>query len=286
MTPPTTLIIAEDDPETLQMLDTYLRAQGYQVVPAFHCQELEETAISQHADVILMDLHLPGDDPLGMAKRLCVNRRTAGIPILILSDPMEREDRLEALSAGIEDFIPRPFDLQELGLRVRNAVERSHRSRKINPVTELPEGPPVDEALQRMLCQPEWSLADIRVLRLDAFRAARGFSVANDALGSIGKFLQQAAAQRLKVGVLVGHLNFDEFVVLSDLPALDEFIMSTMRGLAETARAYNPVYSSLDPDNAPPELSLQYRLLSSSDGTFDTRESLLAALDQTPLRTR
>jgi DNA-binding response OmpR family regulator len=285
MTASATLIIAEHDGETLQMLDTYFRTQGYRTVHVFHGSEVEGPAASMPADMIILDAGLPGEDTFALARRLRANRRTAGIPILMLSDPMERDARLEALSAGVEDTIARPFDLQELGLRVRNALDRASRSRITNPITDLPEGRPVDEALQRMLLQPAWSLFNLRVLHLDAFRAARGFPVANDLLRSVGKKLQQTAAERLKVGVLVGHRTFDEFLILSDLPSLDEYVKTAALWLAEIIQSFRPVYSSLDPNQPAPEISFQFRQLSSADGPFDTRDALLVGLDQTPPRT-
>jgi DNA-binding response OmpR family regulator len=285
MTAPATLILAEPDGETLQMLDTYFRAQGYRTVHVFSCEAVEEPAVSLPADMIILDSCLPGEGALELAKRLHANRRTAGIPILMLSDPMERGMRLDMLAAGVEDTAARPFDLQELGLRVRNALERASRSRTMNPITDLPEGRPVDEALQRMLVQPAWSLLDIRAIHLDAFRAARGFPVANEMLRAVGKTLQQAAAERLKVGVLVGHRAIDEFIILSDLPSLDEFVKMAATWLAETTQSFRPVYSSLDPQHPTPDIRFQFRMLSSSDGPFDTRDALLVALDQTPPRT-
>jgi DNA-binding response OmpR family regulator len=285
MTAPATLILAEHETETLQMLEAFFQSQGFRTVHIFDCASVEEMAIFHAADVILLDANLPGGDAFDVARRLNSNRRTAGVSVLMLSDPLERDDRLKALAAGIEDTISRPFDLQELGLRVRNALERTNRTRTLHPITELAEGRPVEEALQRMLVQPEWSLADIRISNFDSFRAARGFPVANDFLRAVGTTLQRAAAERLKVGVLVGHRTFDEFLVLSDLPAMDEFMKTISGLLLETTKLFRPVYSSLDPQNAASDVVFLYRVLTSGDGRFATRESLLAALDQTPFRT-
>jgi CheY-like chemotaxis protein len=285
MTAPSTLMIAEHDTETLQMLDLYFRSQGFQTIHAYDCAHVEEAAVFHAVDLILLDAKLPGGDAFDVARRLNTSRRTAGVSVIMLSDPLERNDRLKALEAGIEDFISRPFDLQELGLRVRNVMGRARRSQTLHPVTELPEGRIVKEALQRMLLQPEWSLADIRLLNLDSFRAAFGFPVANDLLRAVAKSLQQMAAERLKVGVFVGHRTFDELLVLSDLPAMQDFLKTANLTLRETALSFQPANPSLDPQNAPPEISFSFRSLTASDGPFDTRDSLLAALDQTPPRT-
>jgi GGDEF domain-containing protein len=189
------------------------------------------------------------------------------------------------LEVGVDDYIGKPFDLQEIGLRVRNAVERARRKRTANPVTGLPEGKPVEDGLQRILLQPDWSMVTIQILGMDAFRANRGFPVADDMLKAVGQALQNAAAAQLKVGAMVGHLAFDEFVILSDMPSLLEFTKPMAAKLEETARSFYPVMAQLDSHQLPVEVTFHFRFLSSSDGTFPSRDALQNALDNTPSRT-
>jgi GGDEF domain-containing protein len=203
----------------------------------------------------------------------------------MLTDLHERSDRLKGLEVGVDDYIGKPFDLQEIGLRVRNTIERTSRKRITNPVTGLPEGKPVEDGLQRILLQPEWSIATIRIHGLDSFRAGRGFPAADDMLLATGQALQNAAASQLKVGAMVGHLTFDEFIILSDMPSLLEFAKSIAAKLKETAQGFYPVMAKADPSQPAAEVLFQFRFLSSSDGTFPSLDALQNALDQTPHRT-
>ncbi len=279
------LLIVEDDLATASLLETYFQSQNYRTACVRHGEEAEPLAQDSHPDLVLLDVRLPGIDGFEVARRLRHNRRTAAVPILMLTDLRDRDDRLKGLEAGVDDYLGKPFDLQETGLRVRNAVERGRRKRTANPVTALPEGQPVDDGLQRILLQPDWSIVTIQLHGMDAFRASRGFPVADDMLRAIGQKLQNGIAAQLKVGTMVGHLAFDEFVILSDRPSLLEFAKLMAATLEQTARSFYPVMAKLDSNQIPSEVTFHFRFLSSADGTFPSLDSLQNALDQTPSRT-
>lgn len=275
------LLIVEDDPGTAGLLETYFQSQGYRTECVRHGEEAEPLAMETRPHVILLDIRLPGIDGFEVVRRLRSHRRTSTIPILMLTDLHERSDRLKGLEVGVDDYIGKPFDLQEIGLRVRNTIERAGRRRISHPVTGLPEGKPVDDGLQRILVQPEWSIVTIRIDGLDTFRAAHGFPAADDILQAVGSTLQNAAASQLKVGAVVGHLAFDEFIILSDMPSLLEFSKSVAENLNQTAQDISPAPDKPDI----PALTFQFRCLSSSDGTFPSLDALQDALEQTPYRT-
>jgi DNA-binding response OmpR family regulator len=278
------LLIVEDDPATASLLETYFQSQGFRIRCVRHGEEAEPSAQELRPDLVLLDVRLPGIDGFEVAKRLRNHRRTSFIPILMLTDLKDRSDRLKGLEVGVDDYLAKPFDLQEIGLRVRNAVDRARRKRIANPVTGLPEGKPVEEGIQRMLLQPDWSMMTIRLQGLDAFRASRGFPVADDLMHSAGQTLQNAVASQLKVGSTAGHLAFDEFVVFSDLPSLFEFAKFLAEKLKPLSQSFLPVMAKSDSMQSPPPILFQFRFLSSSDGAFPSLDALQNALDQTPLR--
>src|SRR4030042_1205016 len=181
------LLIVEDDPGTASLLETFFQTQGCRTECVRHGEEAEPLALESRPDLVLLDIRLPGIDGFEVVRRLRKHRRTSAIPILMLTDLQDRSDRLKGLEVGVEDYIGKPFDLQEIGLRVRNTIERARRKRTTNPVTDLPEGKPVEDSLQRILLQPEWSIVTVRLGGLDAFRATRGFPAAADMLQTAGK---------------------------------------------------------------------------------------------------
>jgi PleD family two-component response regulator len=279
------LLIVEDDPATASLLETYFQSQGFRTRCVRHGEEAEPSAQELRPDLVLLDVRLPGIDGFEVARRLRNHRRTSFIPILMLTDLKDRSDRLKGLEAGVDDYVAKPFDLQEIGLRVRNAVDRARRKRIANPVTGLPEGKPVEEGLQRMLLQPDWSILTIRLQGLDSFRANHGFLAADDLMHSVGQTLKKTVASQLKVGSIAGHLTFDEFVVLSDLPSLFDFAKHLAEKLRPIPQSFLPVMAQSDSRQGQPPILFQFRFLSSTDGAFPSLDALQNALDQTPLRT-
>jgi len=118
---------------------------------------------------------LPDIDGYEVARRLRKDRRTKDVPIIFLTDRRSRSDRLQGLELGADDYVTKPFDVQELRLRVRNALRRSVQGTLTNPVTNLPEGVLVDERLGECLDSTEWGILLIGLENLDGFREAYGF---------------------------------------------------------------------------------------------------------------
>ncbi len=84
--------------------------------------------------MVILDIRLPDIDGYEVARRLRDNRRTADIPIIFLTEKRDRSERLQGLELGADDYITKPFDVQELRLRIRNALRRAeqdtpHKSR-------------------------------------------------------------------------------------------------------------------------------------------------------------
>ncbi len=107
-------------------------------------------AVRRRPDLTILDIRLPDIDGYEVARRLRSNRRTEDIPIIFLTEKRNRVDRLQGLEIGADDYITKPFDIQELRLRVRNALRRSSHGALNNPVTNLPEGGLVDERLREL----------------------------------------------------------------------------------------------------------------------------------------
>ena len=141
------ILIIEDDLDVAEMLDAYFRVQGYEVYTANWGEDGVKTCQTKRPDLVILDIRLPDIDGYEVAKRLRDNRRTSGIPIIFLTEKRSRSERLQGLELGADDYITKPFDIQELRLRVRNSLQRLTLGSVNNPVTNLPEGAIVDERL-------------------------------------------------------------------------------------------------------------------------------------------
>ncbi|HNH26690.1 MAG TPA: response regulator transcription factor, partial [Anaerolineales bacterium] len=145
------ILIVEDDPDVAEMLTAYFRTQDYEVFTVNWGEDGVRSALQVNPDLAILDIRLPDIDGYEVARRLRTDRRTAQIPIIFLTEKRDRADRLQGLELGADDYITKPFDVQELRLRVRNALKRVSQGSLTNPVTGLPEGALVDEKLSEVL---------------------------------------------------------------------------------------------------------------------------------------
>lgn len=119
------LLIVEDDHFVQDLLATCLKNEGYAVATADTGEAMFEALDAQDIHLILLDLTLPDEDGLTLARKV---RARSSIPIIVLTSREEKEDRLAALEIGADDFLNKPCDIKELTLRVRNLLGRAGAS--------------------------------------------------------------------------------------------------------------------------------------------------------------
>lgn len=118
------VLVVEDEPDLSTLLDRHLTRAGYQVLLAQDGLEALERAWTEPLDLILLDLMLPNVDGLEVCKRLKRDRRTARLPVIMLTAKQEPVDRIVGLELGADDYITKPFNLRELILRVGMVLRR------------------------------------------------------------------------------------------------------------------------------------------------------------------
>lgn len=116
------LLIVDDDRELSFMLATYLTGQGYLVTVLHHGGELDTLLAQAAPDLLILDVMLPGEDGLSIARRL-----SGTLPILMLSAKGEDIDRILGLEFGADDYLAKPFNPRELLARVRALLRRAHK---------------------------------------------------------------------------------------------------------------------------------------------------------------
>jgi two-component system response regulator QseB len=124
------VLVVEDDPQLSRMLEQLLTLEGYRVEAARDGQRGLHLGLSRSFDVILLDRGLPAVDGLDLLARL--RARGIGTPVLILSALGQPQDRVDGLDAGAEDYLTKPFDVDELLARLRALLRRN-----VDRATEL-----------------------------------------------------------------------------------------------------------------------------------------------------
>ena len=121
----TVILAVDDDPALLRTLTINLRARGYEVETAGDGRSALQAVAERMPDLVLLDLGLPDIDCVSVLTRL---RTFAAVPVLVLSARHAADDKVEALDLGADDYVTKPFGMEELLARVRAAVRHSRRS--------------------------------------------------------------------------------------------------------------------------------------------------------------
>lgn len=221
------ILVVEDDLDVAEMLNAYFRVQGYEVFTVNWGEDGVRACQTVNPDLVVLDIRLPDIDGYEVARRLRTDRRTQDVPIIFLTEKRDREDRLHGLELGADDYITKPFDVQELRLRVRNALRRATQGSLNNPVSGLPDGALVDEKLNDLLEKGKWSLILVSIINLDVFRDLYGFVASDDVLRAISLMIHNVMRESGDADEFVGHLTPTDFVLMvspGNLSALKDLI--------------------------------------------------------------
>ncbi len=210
------LLIVEDDSDLSDMLDAYFRVQEYDVLTAMWGRDALKICSEEPVNLIMLDIRLPDIDGYEICRQLRSQRRTQDVPIIFLTEKRDRVDKLQGLELGVVDYITKPFDVQELRLRVRNAISRVEQAALVNPVTELPETPVLDDHLNALLYTDQhWALLLLAIGGLNTLRELYGFVAADEMLRAVTLMIRNAVREFGNEDDLIAHLSAEEFVILT-----------------------------------------------------------------------
>ncbi|MBF0103108.1 MAG: response regulator [Desulfobacterales bacterium] len=117
------ILIVDDDPMNLVMIEAKILSLGYDVMIARDGLEGLKKVSESHPDVVLLDILMPKMDGFEVAWRLKNDKRTRMIPIIVITSLNDRDDRVKALEAGVDDFLTKPVDTSELQARIKSLLK-------------------------------------------------------------------------------------------------------------------------------------------------------------------
>jgi two-component system, OmpR family, response regulator len=120
--PPTHVLVVDDDPSIRQTIVNYLSDYEIQVTALASGREIADVTAREMIDLLILDLKLPGEDGMDIARRI---RADSNIPIIMLTGRKEEADRVMALELGADDYLTKPFSPRELLARIRSLLRRS-----------------------------------------------------------------------------------------------------------------------------------------------------------------
>ena len=244
----TSILVVEDDEDTLELLRAVLERQGYSVVTASGGKDALLHLQSSPFDLVLSDVSMAEGDGLTLVSSL----RELGlrdVPVILMSAEHDTSRRVASLDVGADDFVPKPFEVDELLARLRSQLRRVGRQAELlresllDPLTHVLNRRGFGELYtshSALLRRRPGSLA-LLMIDLDDFKRINdqhGHAAGDAVLVEVSRVLSQA----VRASDRVGRMGGDEFSIL-----MPEATLEVAHALAERLRALSPIKVQLGP---------------------------------------
>ena len=265
------LLIIEDDIDVQEMLTVYFESQDYEVLHASEGAEGIALSRSKFPNLILLDVMLPDMDGFDVCRALRTTTLTKYIPITFLTQRDARADKVAGLELGADDYVTKPFDVEELRLRVQSSIRRATRDHLHEPRTGLPTGPMIRAELARLSGQPGWHFLDVEIQGFKGLREAYSFMATDAALELAVQVLTEVVGQMGTPDDFVGTPEEARFVIFTHAGDVGALTTALSDRYVERAKS---LYNFMDAERG-------YVLV--NEGTPDERHEPLVRLEVRPL---
>ena len=148
------ILVVDDDARIRTMLRRYLSDEGFDVSDVADGTAMRAVLQAKPADLVLLDLMMPGEDGFSLARQI---RQNSATPIIMLTGKGDLIDKVAGLEAGADDYIPKPFHLREVLARIRTVLRRSQAVPAALPLP-APAAPPAEPRVRQILTFEGWQL--------------------------------------------------------------------------------------------------------------------------------
>jgi DNA-binding response OmpR family regulator len=232
------LLIVEDAVDVADMLQFFFSSHGYDVLLAGDGETALALCRSQLPSLVLLDIGLPDIDGFTVCRRLRQTTRFRFLPVIFASKRDRRADRVEGLALGVDDFIAKPFDLDELFLRVQNALSRSARNNLTDPRTGLPALEVVRQETAKAAARTDLRVIEFKVLHLEAFRGLYSALTASDVLRAVALLLHNLLDEMGQPEAFLGQASEETFTVVCPEAMAGAFTCEAVRRFGADAHQH------------------------------------------------
>jgi diguanylate cyclase (GGDEF)-like protein len=223
------VLVADDDSATRTLIDMALQDAGYDCVLAADGQSALKQARAIRPDLIVLDVGMPllsGDD---VHRELRRDPRTRYIPVVFVTAKRTTGEMAARLRNGADDYIAKPFDIDELVARIASALRRAAELRSLNPLSGLPGNVSIAHEIDTLLSEG----ADAACLYVDVdhfkeFNDRHGFARGDRVIAHLAELLGETVGE-LGDDTFVGHVGGDDFVVLAPAPLSEQLAKEIIR---------------------------------------------------------
>ena len=228
------ILVVDDDPDILQFVQMNLELEGFETSVAESGRAALQLARERPPDLVLLDVMMPEMDGLTVLRHLRNDPPTANVPVIILTAKALAEDRVKGLHLGADDYITKPFELEELIARVRSVMRRAQQMRDLSPLTGLPGNFRISAALEEKVKSNQlFAVVHADLDNFKAFNDHYGFMRGDAVIKYSAQSMLEAAEQCGDDEAFVGHVGGDDFVAIIHPDQAEPFCKALVAGFDE-----------------------------------------------------
>ncbi|MFH1784747.1 MAG: response regulator [bacterium] len=217
------ILIVDDDPYILSMVRLILENENYEISEAKDGKEAIDMVHERTPHLIILDYMMPVMDGLEVCIKLKKDTLFRHIPIIMLTAKGELTDKVRGLDAGVDDYIVKPFEPQELLARVKMILQRTTRSLDANPLTKLPGNVSITNEIQQRIDNKElFAVCHIDLRQFKAFNDKYGFEHGDRVIRETGRIIIKVIQGIGNPDDFIGHIGGDDFIVITTPNLVDK----------------------------------------------------------------
>lgn len=218
------ILVVDDDEDIVRVVKINLELEGFEVTTAGDGLEAVEAAIAAPPDLVLMDIMMPRMDGLTALRKMRSHPSLAGTSIVLLTARGLTEDRVEGLELGADDYVTKPFDVEELVARSKAVLRRTKAARDTSPLTGLPGNFRIGIELEsRIASGKSFALVHCDLDNFKAYNDHYGFMRGDLVIKFSAEVLAAAVDDVEDDAGFVGHVGGDDFVVIVEGSVAEAF---------------------------------------------------------------
>lgn len=233
------VLIADDQTELLMLIKEAVESAGFEVFTASDGQEALQVIFETSPDIVVLDYNMPIKNGLSVAQSLKDNPLFAHIPIMICTAFGEKSAKLKGLSMGIDDYLIKPVDTDELIARIRMILKRNKLVLDTNPLSKLPGNPSIQARVEREI-QKNLPFA-VLYLDLNNFKAYNdtyGFEAGDRVIKATANLLVKLTIRNDNSEEFIGHIGGDDFIIVTSFEKAEDLARRITAAFDEIAPSF------------------------------------------------
>lgn len=238
----THVLVVDDEKTNVELLCRFLAKQGYEAEGVFNGQQALDAIKQRRPDVVLLDVSMPVMSGLELTRILREDFATRSLPVIFITARNTLEDRLQGLRAGVDDYIGKPFDLEEVKARLEGTLQRRRWDMALHPLTRLPGSPAIeDEVWKRLRVGSLFTFAYIDIDNFKSYNDTYGYDAGDRMIKRLAGFMMTAVEDAPRGCRFAGHIGGDDFVFISTPDGMQQALLAITQAFdAQRTSLYKP----------------------------------------------